>query len=432
MVGRLTQIIPRNPRRNYHVYTGLATFLCRLSRLSAERIDLNAIFLSHEIRLKRRRNRSKATQSARTSQPSSPQPASRSAQTRLSPLKLWCFRFGAFFLVPLLVLAAVELGLRLAGYGYPTAFFKPIRIGKDDYLVENDKFGLRFFPPALARSPAPVKMKAKKPAGAYRIFILGESAALGDPRPAYGAGRYLQTLLRERFPGQQFEVVCVAMTAINSHAILSIAQECARHAGDLWIVYLGNNEMVGPFGAATIFGEQAPPRWIVRLNLRLQRTRVGQLLAATVHNLSKPGSRPSWWGGMEMFTKSRVAPDDRRKEQVYRNFQRNLQDIVRIGLGSGASVVLSTVAVNLKDCPPFASLGRSDLATVDRAAYEKVNVQASAAESQGNFAEAATLYEQAARFQPGFAEVQFRLGYCLLRLTNVVAEIGRASCRERV
>src|SRR6266851_4128358 len=61
-------------------------------RLSAERIDLNAIFLSHEIRLKRRRNRSKEAQSARTSQPSSPQPASLSAQAKLSPFKLWCFR----------------------------------------------------------------------------------------------------------------------------------------------------------------------------------------------------------------------------------------------------------------------------------------------------------------------------------------------------
>ena len=342
-----------------------------------------------------------------------------SVQVELSPLKLWCFRFGALLLVPLLVLGGVELGLRLAGYGYPTGFFKPIRIGTDDYLVENDKFGLRFFPPALARSPAPVKMKAKKPAGTYRIFILGESAALGDPRPAYGAGRYLQTLLRERFPGQQFEVVCVAMTAINSHAVLSIAQECTRQEGDLWIVYMGNNEMVGPFGAATIFGARAPPRWLVRLHLAIQQTRVGQLLAAVGQKLSRSASSPPGWGGMEMFTKSRLAPDDHRKDRVYRSFERNLQDIVRLGLGSGATVVLSTVAVNLRDCPPFASLGRADLSAVARAASDKLSVEASAAERQGNFAQAATLYNQAASLQPDFAELQFRLGDCLLRLTNV-------------
>ena len=46
------------------------------------------------------------------------------------------------------------------------------------------------------------------------------------------------------------------MTAINSHAILPIARECARRDGDLWIIYMGNNEMVGPFGAGTVFGSR--------------------------------------------------------------------------------------------------------------------------------------------------------------------------------
>ena len=53
------------------------------------------------------------------------------------------------------------------------------------------------------------------------------------------------------------------MTAINSHAVLPIARECARHEGDLWIVYMGNNEMIGPFGAISVFGSQAPPLWYV-------------------------------------------------------------------------------------------------------------------------------------------------------------------------
>ena len=73
-------------------------------------------------------------------------------------------------------------------------------------------------------------MPAKKPAGAYRIFLFGESAAQGDPDPSFGAGRYLQALLRERYPGMDFEVVCVAMTAINSHAILPIVRANERGA----------------------------------------------------------------------------------------------------------------------------------------------------------------------------------------------------------
>ena len=167
-------------------------------------------------------------------------------------------------------MACLECALRLAGYGYSTAFFKPLKVAGQDCLVDNDDFGLRFFPPALARIPVPVVMKATKPVGAIRIFLLGESAALGDPRPQFGAGRYLEALLRERFPGQDFEVVNVAMTAINSHVILPLARECAVHQGDLWVIYMGNNEVVGPFGAGTVFSPQTPPLALIRLNVALK------------------------------------------------------------------------------------------------------------------------------------------------------------------
>ena len=132
---------------------------------------------------------------------------------------LWLFRVLVAVLAPLVVIGGLELGLRFFGYGYPASFFLPTKINGRDYYVPNDRFGYRFFPPAVARSPVALRMPAKKPAGTYRIFLFGESAAQGDPDPSFGAGRYLQTLLRERFPGTDFEVVCVAMTAINSHAI---------------------------------------------------------------------------------------------------------------------------------------------------------------------------------------------------------------------
>ena len=176
------------------------------------------------------------------------------------------------------MLAALEAVLRLAGCGYPTSLFEKARLAGKECLLNNEKFSLRFFPPELARWPNPLMMEPVKPAGACRIFIFGESAAQGDPEPAFGAGRYLEVLLRERYPGVKFEVVNVAFTAINSHVIVPIARECAGYQGDLWIIYMGNNEMIGPFGAATVFGAKAPPWPVVRLGLALQTTRAGQLL----------------------------------------------------------------------------------------------------------------------------------------------------------
>src|SRR5260221_11982544 len=142
------------------------------------------------------------------------------AESPFTRRKLWFFRLTALLILPLFMFGLLEVILRVAGYGYTTSFFKPQRIAGEDVLVENDNFGLRFFPPALARSPAPIAFKPKKPLGTFRIFLFGESAALGDPRPAFGAGRYLQVLLRDRYPDRRFEVICVAMTAINSHVIL--------------------------------------------------------------------------------------------------------------------------------------------------------------------------------------------------------------------
>ncbi|MGZ5517623.1 MAG: tetratricopeptide repeat protein [Limisphaerales bacterium] len=272
-----------------------------------------------------------------------------------TPGRQWLFRLIAAVLLPLLVLGALEIGLRLAGYGYRTTFFRPYRIGGEDYLVENEKIGLRFFPPQLVRSPQELRMHAKKPAGTFRIFVLGESAAMGDPEPAYGAWRYLEAMLRERYPKQSFEIINVSMTAINSHTILPIARECAGLDGDLWIIYMGNNEMVGPFGAVTVFGAKAPPLWMVRLGLSVQRTRVGQLAASAGLWLKGKRSFQSW-EGMQMFTSAHVGPQDPKRQKVYENFRGNLTDILKAGLSSGTPIILNKVAVNLRDCPPFGSI----------------------------------------------------------------------------
>lgn len=321
-------------------------------------------------------------------------------------------------ILPLLLLAALEGLLRLAGYGYGTGFFKRIHSGGHELLVNNEKFGLRFFPPELERFSGPISMMATKPPGTYRIFILGESAAMGDPEPAFGAGRCLEVLLRERFPDVSFEVVNVAITAINSHVILPIARECARQEGDLWIIYMGNNEMVGPFGAATVFGAQAPPLALVRLSLAVQRTRVGQLLMALARRVRGKSAQPSSWGGMEMFLGNRVRPDGPRKERVYRSFQQNLHDIVGAGLDSGAKIILNTVAVNLRDCPPFASVLNSNLAAGNRAMFEKLYADGMSSAGHGDLGSAAAGYEQAAKVDPDYGELQFRWGTCLLGLTN--------------
>ncbi len=310
--------------------------------------------------------------------------------------------------------------MRLCGYGYPTSFFLLTKINGQDYFVPNDKFAYRFFPPALARTPAPQRLAAKKPPHTFRIFVFGESAAMGDPDPSYGAWRYLQCLLRDRFPGTDFEVVCVAMTAINSHAILPIARECARRDGDLWIIYMGNNEMVGPLGTGTGLNSRAPSTGLVRTELALKTTRVGQLLDGLAQRWGRDPATPKTWGGLNMFDQHQLQYDDPNRLRAFGNFKANLLDILRAAHAAGVPVVLSTVGSNLKDCAPFASLHSAGLSETQEAKWEAAYQDGIALESAGDYQGALAQFAGAVAIDPQYAELQFRLGSCHLALTNSV------------
>ena len=328
----------------------------------------------------------------------------------------WLYRGLALVLVPVLLFGLAETVLRIAGYGHPTRFLLPSRQGNQDVLVENPQFGRLFFPAALARSPAPTVIAARKPPGTFRILLFGESAALGDPRFAFGMARYLEVLLQERFPQARFEVVPIAMTAINSHALRLMAREAADYEGDLWIVYAGNNEMVGPFGAATTFGPRAPSLAFVRAGLALRSTRTGQGMAALAERWGGRAATNTAWTGLKMFLESQLAPDDPGRQRVYAHFENNLEAIVRSGIRARVPVVLSTVAVNLKDCGPFASLPTSRLEANARADFVRRFETGRTNQATGDWTAALDAYTQAAGVDPRFAELQFRLGECLLRL----------------
>jgi len=316
----------------------------------------------------------------------------------------------------------------MGGYGFSTHFFRTFRQASGKFLVNNDTFTLRFLPPDLARWPEPFMLPAVKPPNTTRIFIFGESAAMGDPRPAYGAGRFLEVLLRERYPGRKFEVINTGITAINSHVILPIARECAPQHGDVWIVYMGNNEMVGPFGAATIFGGRAPPLSLIRMNLAMQKLRLGQLATAALRRLGG-ASTHAQWEGLRMFLENPLAPDDPRRDGALRNFEANLRDILRAGLDSGAKVILNTVAVNLGDCPPFASMTNSNLPGSDQAQFRQQFAEGLAHEKAGDLAQAASSFAQAAALDPKHAEVQYRWAECLGHRTTNAASATRSALR---
>ena len=338
----------------------------------------------------------------------------------LSRRKLWCFRLLVAFGVPIAFLGLAELVLRIFGFGYPTAFLLPSEHNGQQVLVQNNQFGWRFFGPAMARIPEPICLTEAKASNAVRIIVFGESAAQGDPQPRFGLARMLQAMLELRYPGTHFEVVNAAIVAINSNVILPIARDCAGANADIWVVYMGNNEVVGPFGAGTVFGQQAPPLPLIHADLALKSTRIGQLMDSLRAAIQKPPVDKSEWGGMEMFLNQQVQEDDPRMKVVYDHFTRNLADIIRTGRKSGAGIVVSTVAVNLKDCAPFASEHRRGLTETDRNKWEQLYQNGITAESAGKVEEAMRYYRDAAQIDDNYADLHFRQGRCALALGRTV------------
>ncbi len=318
-------------------------------------------------------------------------------------------------LVPMLALLGVEVMLRVSGWGHPTSFFLGSTVNGREMLADNPQFGWRFFPPAIARTPEPNFFPARKAPGTCRVFVFGESAAMGDPEPAIGLPRLLQAILERKFPGKQFEVINVAMTAINSHVVREIARECARLEGDAWVIYMGNNEVVGPFGGGTVFGAQAPSLGVIRLALWIKTTRLGQWLGSL-----RP-STATEWGGMEMFLQQQVRHDDPRLAKVHAHFAGNLRDIVRLGAESGAQVVLSTVAVNLRDSPPFASRHGRPLSGSEAAEWDALFQSGVELERSGKFAAAKAGFEKARALggDDTHAELRFHLARCHAGLGRV-------------
>jgi tetratricopeptide (TPR) repeat protein len=336
----------------------------------------------------------------------------------------WVLRIVLALAAPAMVFGLFEGGLRLAGYGYPTGFFVTADGGRT--WTGNEQFAWRYSPPAVASLPDLFLLPGAKAPGTVRIFILGESAAMGTPDPSYSFGRVLEVMLRERHPAVRFEVINAAVMGISSHAVRDIARDCAAHEPDLFIVYMGNNEIIGPWSPFTAPPALASNLPVVRTALWAKTTKVGQWVGATARKLGA-GRDEAEPQTLEFFIEKAIAPGDPGLQAVYDHFAANLRDICRAGRRAGAKVLVSTVAVNLKDCAPLASRHRIDLAEAAQAEWERLFAAGNAEETGGLAARAAGLYQDALKIDDRYADLHFRLGWCLRALGR--NEEAAAHCR---
>lgn len=310
-----------------------------------------------------------------------------------------------------LLLGGLEVGLRIAGFGESPHFARRVTLaGGETVWRDNRGCTVPFFSPALARRPQSFRIAAKKAPGTYRIFVLGSSAAMGDPEPAFSLARVLDAMLRVAWPEARFEVVNAGITAINSNLLRLYAEDCAEMEPDLFIVYEGHNEVIGPFGPSGVFAPFLQSDTAIGLAIWLKGTRTGQLLSSAGRALSGQGGAPAGWGGMQMFLRQQIPADDPRLAAVRRHFRENLLAIAGSASRSGASTLLCTVLINQRDFAPFLSRHRSGLSPDDLARWQAYFAAAEKSERMGDHEGACQSYRAALALDDRYAELSFRLG----------------------
>jgi tetratricopeptide (TPR) repeat protein len=325
----------------------------------------------------------------------------------------WWLRLLAVIVAPILFLGLVELALSLAGYGYAKSFFIRWKAGGRTLYLSNTHYCEHFVPKELSRAPEACVLGHKSDS-TVRIFVLGGSAAYGDPEPAYGFCRQLEVLLNEQADGKSFEVINAAVTAMNSHVARRIARDCARHQPDLFIVWMGNNEVVGPYGPPTLPASlYSSGRFINACITARKETRIGQFVANLSHALRTRGQPEKKWLGMESFLVSRITVDDRKLPDCYRHFRDNLQDIVRTARRCRADILLCTVPVNLRSCAPFGSEHKAGLTKDQITQWDEAFQEGQGLERAKDFAGALSAYERAGRIDDAYADLAFCRGRCL-------------------
>jgi len=324
--------------------------------------------------------------------------------------------------VPAALLVGLELALRVAGVGRDTRFLIP-DTEPGFYRTNPDALAL-YLPGSFDLRPLNFRVAEPKPANTLRVVVLGESAAQGIPEPSFGFAPQLRAQLRARHPGREIEVINCGVVAINSHVVRRLAAELARFEPDVFVVYLGNNEVVGPYAPGCSYLSDMPPRALIRASLAVRATRTGQLLGRMLGGLGGRGAAaraPAEWGGMAMFVDAAVRGDDPRLREVRANFAANLDAIVAAGRGAGARVVLATVVSNLADSPPFLSLHRPGLEGAALAAWQRVFDRGLLAWRLGEADVARRALEEALALDPQHADTSWLLGDLARQAGDVAA-----------
>lgn len=274
------------------------------------------------------------------------------ARSTSRTLLLWTITL----LSPLLILGLLELLLRLVGFGASQPLFIEAK-GMPGYLQANLAVIERYFPAGSAPNVSidTIYFRQQKEPGTLRIVVQGGSSAAGYPYGRWaGLAGMLQDRLENDLDERPIEVITTAMSAVNSYTLLDFADEIAAIEPDAVLIYAGHNEFVGVMGAGSaLAGDHSRGAKLLMLKLRhLRLYQAWQRLLAPVTVAPQEGARGTLMARAAVQQQIPYGSDI--YQQGLEQFNGNLELLLGHYAKAGIPVLISTLASNERDQPPFA------------------------------------------------------------------------------
>lgn len=329
-------------------------------------------------------------------------------------------------LTPLLVLAIIEIGLRLFNYGGNLDLFSLNKQGQIEEYVLNKNFTNRYFFHKGIITPVPLSQtfSVKKSSSTYRIFCLGASTVQGFPyTPNSGFPAYLKYILSSFHENKNIEVVNCGITAIASYSVLDMSREIIEnYEPDLLVVYSGHNEFYGVLGQASRLS-LFENRTILNTFLKFQKSKLFLLLRNILNfvfgddirdqDLEKHNTM------MSIMAKNiGIQKGSPIFKKTLKSYRANIEDIVKIAKEHNTNILLCSLVDNLKDFAPFLSSHVQNLSVQDSIFWTGKMNEALQAQKNTQYDKAINLYNEALEMDSLYALTHFQIGRCYFESKN--------------
>lgn len=255
----------------------------------------------------------------------------------------------------------IELLLRAFNYGVNLDDLF-LTTADNQYFYMNKNISKRYFTSSQATTGDIEFFKTTKDSNTVRMFVLGESAALGFPYPNnISFQRMLKYELQKYNPNKNIEIINLSLTAVNSYTFYDIGKDILKFKPDAVLIYGGHNEFYGALGVASTNYLGNKP-WLVHFILKLRRSKLVQLLSNFTSSFESSTPPKNDDNLMKYVVKNQSIPyQSKMFQKGISQFEYNMNKLLSIYEKEKTPVFLSSIATNLKDQYPFKSILSEDV-----------------------------------------------------------------------